>query len=229
MALLVAGVAHGVTNFECTIDGAQNVPPNPVSATGTGSFVLNDAQTELTYTIEFSGLTSPEIAAHLHNAGFHSNGPVVHGLPLGSPKAGVWSITPSQVTELFAGRIYVNIHSEIYTLGEIRGNLTPVATGVDSEPPKRSSALKANVPNPFKPTTTIEYSIAEPAHVSLRIFDTSGRLVRTLVNWTQSPDKIGAAVWDGTDDRGRLAPTGVYFYQLRTAGFEQTRKMLLLR
>ena len=111
------------TTFTATINGASNVPALAVPGTGAGTFVLNDAQTQLSYNIHFSGLLADEIAAHIHNAGARDNGPAVFGLPLGSPKIGVWSIPAAMVTELFASHLYVNIHSSLYVLGEIRGQI----------------------------------------------------------------------------------------------------------
>jgi len=230
VVLVLTGVPHAGTSLECTIDSAQNVPPNPVPGIGSGSFVLNDAQTELAYHIEFSGLLSPEVAAHFHNGGFHSNGPALFGLSLGSPKIGVWPISPTEVVELLAGRIYVNIHSEVYILGELRGNLAVVTSGVD--PPVTTPGatdLQPNYPNPFNPRTTIEYSIAARTHMSLKIYDTSGRLIRTLVDRTHSPSDSNTVEWNGLDDSGSPVATGVYFYRLETVDFSQTRKMVLVK
>jgi len=130
LALLVLfPTAISSSNFTASLNGASDVPPIPeVTATGTASFVLNDAQTQLTYHIEYSGLSSPETAAHVHNAPPKLNGPAVFALPLGTPKDGVWDIPPDMVTELLAGRLYVNVHTETYIQGEIRGNIEgPVA------------------------------------------------------------------------------------------------------
>jgi flagellar hook assembly protein FlgD len=64
--------------------------------------------------------------------------------------------------------------------------------------------------------------------VSLRIYDVTGRLIRTLVDGPQTPgDK--KVVWDARDDRGHEVASGVYFYRLRAPGFEKTRKMVLVR
>lgn len=125
LIVLVASApgTFATTTFTATINGASNVPALAVPGTGTGVFVLNDAQTQLSYNIQFGGLLADEIAAHIHNAGARDNGPAVFPLPLGSPKIGVWSIPPEMVTELFANHLYVNVHSTLYVLGEIRGNI----------------------------------------------------------------------------------------------------------
>jgi hypothetical protein len=230
VATASVGTTWAGTSFECVIDGTSNVPPNPVPGTGTGSFVLNDAQTELSYYIEFGGLVAPEIAAHFHNAGTRDNGPAVFNLPLGSPKVGVWQISPEMVAQLFMNRIYVNIHSEVYILGELRGNLMVVATGVGPNTPSPlSNALKANYPNPFNPRTTIEYGIDRRAHVSLKVYDASGQQVRTLVDRVQSPGEEQPVIWDGRNDNGESVASGVYYCTLVTGDFSQTRKMVFLK
>jgi hypothetical protein len=121
----LVATASATTTFTATLDGLQNVPPVPsVTATGTATMTLNDAQTELSFVIHVNGLSSPEISSHFHNAGRRDNGPIVFNLPLGNTKVGTWAIPPDMVTELFAGRIFVNIHTENYLSGEIRGNVS---------------------------------------------------------------------------------------------------------
>jgi hypothetical protein len=90
-------------------------------------------------------------------------------------------------------------------------------------------ALGQNVPNPFNPVTTIWYDVpAGGGAVTLRVFDVSGRLVRTLVDGQQIPG-WKSVVWNGRDDRDRGVSSGVYFYRMDAPGFSSTRKMLLLR
>ncbi|MCK4510975.1 hypothetical protein KAW64_04505, partial [bacterium] len=64
-------------------------------------------------------------------------------------------------------------------------------------------------PNPFNPSATIEYSIAAPGRVTIRVFDAAGRVVRTLVDREVEAGEHGA-VWDGTTDTGQRAASGVY-------------------
>jgi hypothetical protein len=94
--------------------------------------------------------------------------------------------------------------------------------------PPLQTSLHQNVPNPFNPTTMIRFDLAEHAHVELRIFDVSGRQVRTLVN--QSLDrKRHTVVWDGRDDAGVPVSSGVYFYRLEAGSFSTTRKMVVMK
>ena len=64
--------------------------------------------------------------------------------------------------------------------------------------------------------------------VTLKIFNTRGALVRTLVDSERSPG-THTAFWDGTDSAGRRVPSGVYFYRINAGDFSKTRKMVLLK
>ncbi|MBN2709436.1 MAG: VCBS repeat-containing protein [Calditrichaceae bacterium] len=90
-------------------------------------------------------------------------------------------------------------------------------------------ALAQNFPNPFNPTTNIEYQISNAAFVTLKIFDTLGREVVTLVN-KQMPAGIHTAQWNGKNARGQQVVSGIYYYQIKTNnGYMQTMKMILLK
>jgi hypothetical protein len=102
------------------------------------------------------------------------------------------------------------------------------ATAVDDPILPDGFALGQNVPNPFNPTTTISFDIGQPGRVDLRIYDVSGRLIRTLVSG-ELPSTRHTVEWDGRDDSGALASSGVYFYRLTTRDFDATKKMLLLK
>jgi flagellar hook assembly protein FlgD len=97
----------------------------------------------------------------------------------------------------------------------------------DTQPPLVNS-LSQNYPNPFNPSTTIAFSLKERGHVSLTVYNVAGERVRTLADETIA---AGAHTrdWDGRDQAGQPVSSGVYFYQLKTSGFEQTRKMVLLK
>jgi hypothetical protein len=90
--------------------------------------------------------------------------------------------------------------------------------------------LEAAVPNPFNPVTTIKYTILESGHVSLRVFNAAGQLVRTLVDEEQAPRAGGfTAIWDGTSDAGADVASGIYFYRLTAGNRTLTKKMVLLK
>jgi hypothetical protein len=110
------------------------------------------------------------------------------------------------------------------------GDILPQPTGIDPGPqPKFANFLRPAYPNPFNPTTTIVYGVKERGHVSLKVYNASGQLVRTLVNDVQTPGEVQPVTWDGTNDAGQFVSSGVYFYKLVTKGFSQTRKTVLLK
>lgn len=85
----------------------------------------------------------------------------------------------------------------------------------------------AQQPNPFNPRTVITWAMARSGRLELKVFDLRGRLVRTLHDGRAAA--TGSVVWDGTDDRGGAAASGVYFYEAVGAGERTVGKMTLLR
>ena len=349
--------AESSSGFTGKLTGGQEVPPVPTAATGTGSFTLNEARTELKYNVTVEGLTSAIVLSHFHNAPTGVNGGVVKTITstfVGNTASGTWTstdpepLTPTLVSELLAGRIYINVHTANFGSGEIRAQLRlttgvgrtanftgaqevpPVATpatgtgscvltaaGVEYDatvtgllgtlqlahfhdappganggvvkndhlelrqqhgdrrmgsgrcraldrrpdrplPDRRSvperaylhvrerrdpraaafagrgrdrdaasapvrTALEQNVPNPFNPSTAIRYQLARREHVSLRIYDTQGRQVMSVLDEEQAagPNSV-------TLDASGLA-SGVYFYRLETPSFSASRKFVLTR
>ena len=105
----------------------------------------------------------------------------------------------------------------------------PVRTSVDDPIPTTFRfRLLANVPNPFNPSTEIRFELAAPGSVHLRLFTARGEVVRTLgpVFFEAGPQ---ALVWNGLDDRGRPASSGVYLVELRTGADRAHGKLLLLK
>ncbi|MCP4546522.1 MAG: hypothetical protein GY835_08670 [bacterium] len=100
-------------------------------------------------------------------------------------------------------------------------------TGVDDYAPG-IFALNQNSPNPFNPTTTIDFEIPRRGDVLLEVFDVMGRRIATL------RDEVCAAgshtaIWNGCDDNGQAVGSGLFLYRLRAAGKTETRKMLMLK
>jgi hypothetical protein len=112
--------------------------------------------------------------------------------------------------------------------------LDPTDTGQpgDEIDAPRQTSLAQNIPNPFNPVTRIEFDLAQDGQVSLTIYDVAGRLVRTLIDAPMTRGRYTgekATVWDGFDNAGTRVSSGIYFYRLETAGFTDTRKMVVLR
>ena len=92
----------------------------------------------------------------------------------------------------------------------------------------KAFALGQNRPNPFNPTTVIEYVLPESAPVKLEVYNLLGQVVRTLVDGEQVAGRY-SVVWDGRDDLGREVATGIYFYRLSAGKFHAVRRMALVR
>ncbi|MCX5800005.1 MAG: T9SS type A sorting domain-containing protein [Candidatus Eisenbacteria bacterium] len=88
--------------------------------------------------------------------------------------------------------------------------------------------LLENHPNPFNPVTRIEFGLDEQARVSLRIYDISGKVVRTLVQESMSAGRHNAT-WNGEDESGMAVASGIYVCRLEAGSKTALRKMVLLR
>ncbi len=91
-----------------------------------------------------------------------------------------------------------------------------------------ATSLSDNFPNPFNPSTRVRFGLKEKGHVSLRIYDVSGRLVRILIDDIRDAGSY-EAVWDGANDEGRATASGIYFCRMEAVDYERTLKMVLLR
>jgi hypothetical protein len=89
-------------------------------------------------------------------------------------------------------------------------------------------ALDQNHPNPFNPATSISFSIERDQHVTLAVYDISGRLVATLADRAMIAGKYTER-WNGRDRSGTPAATGVYFFKLGAGNRTLTRKAVLVK
>jgi hypothetical protein len=105
---------------------------------------------------------------------------------------------------------------------------TKPGTGVPEAGPRvRHSFLEQNFPNPFRPVTTIRYTLDRDAEVSLKIYDVRGAVVRVLHRGRQE-EGAHSFQWDGRSEDGRRVATGVYFYQLQVGDRREAKKMIRL-
>jgi len=89
-------------------------------------------------------------------------------------------------------------------------------------------ALHPNRPNPFNPTTIIDYDVPAATHVTIEVINILGQRVATLVDETKAPGSY-EAVWNGRDQNGVRVSSGIYLYHMRAGDFTQTRKMMLMK
>ncbi len=107
------------------------------------------------------------------------------------------------------------------TVTVLRSN-EKLATNFDYE-------LKQNFPNPFNPSTQIEFSLKKESVTKLSIYNILGQLVKTLVSEKLVEGKHSIQ-WNGTNEFGKQVSSGIYYYKISTeSGFTQTKKMILLK
>lgn len=102
-----------------------------------------------------------------------------------------------------------------------------VATAEQNKPPE-FHFLSQNFPNPFNATTTIPYGLARSGPVKIAIYDILGQQLRTLVDQNQAAGNYQVH-WDGKNEQGAFAASGIYWVSLRTDNFLAQRKLLLLK
>jgi hypothetical protein len=126
----------------------------------------------------------------------------------------------------------LKIATNVPLLDTLQVNVTGYAdlgVGINGEETlPKEFAVSPNYPNPFNPSTTIRYQLPQAAEVNLVIYNILGQQVRTLVN-----DRLEAgyhqAVWDGRNEAGVPAGSGVYLYIFQAGNFKQVQKMILMK
>ena len=88
--------------------------------------------------------------------------------------------------------------------------------------------LRQNYPNPFNPSTEISFYLTEPGFTSLKVFNVTGQLVKTLISdyYTSGEHQV---LWDGKNSQGVNVASGIYFYALFTPQGRASKTMTLLR
>jgi hypothetical protein len=166
-------------------------------------------------------------------------------LRMALPPAGVdsiaWQLIAADSNNVTLRQAYFNY--QLVDKGSARGMHNPkyavdvlirsrqVITGIipsaNTEIPVKFE-MSQNYPNPFNPYTKFDFSIAKQSDVVIKIYDISGREVRTLVN-----EKLDAGIykadWNSLDNSGAYVSSGVYFYRIVAGNYTESRKMILLK
>jgi subtilisin family serine protease len=111
---------------------------------------------------------------------------------------------------------------------EITVQLTVFAVSSDMTEITSITTLQGNYPNPFNPTTTIHFSLAQIGNVEIKIFNSKGQFVRTLLNETRQSG-VHQIVWNGLDEKNQPVSSGIYLYQMRTENLSAIKKMLMIK
>lgn len=125
--------------------------------------------------------------------------------------------------------VYVAMGEGLFILEYFDPTLIDGKGGEDISPPN-TFVLSQNFPNPFNPSTTIDYSVpvGKPLQIKLEIFDLRGRFIRNLVDEVKHSGHCSVH-WDGKDEKGREVCSGTYLYRIIVGEFTSTKKMLILR
>jgi hypothetical protein len=104
----------------------------------------------------------------------------------------------------------------------------PVSISLSNQSIPDEYTLFPNYPNPFNPSTTISFFLPEAQLVNLEIFDSNGRKIRSMINESKHAG-FHQLSWDGSNEQGKPAVSGLYIFRIRAGGFVNSRKMLLLK
>lgn len=129
--------------------------------------------------------------------------------------------TRADLRRLFAAvrgrrRVVAALEGRLVTGRRVAGEAALTVVGTGAAPDRAASVA----PNPMNPEAVLSFTLRAPGRVDARLFDASGRLVRTVAPGIFLPEGRHRLQIDGRDDRGGALPSGVYFYRLRTADGE---------
>lgn len=102
-------------------------------------------------------------------------------------------------------------------------NATISNVNIISQQVPESFNLSQNYPNPFNPSTSIEFSLSKSSFVTLKVYNLIGQEVATLVN-----ENLSAGIYEATWN-GSSFESGIYFYKINAEGYQETRKMILIK
>jgi len=95
-------------------------------------------------------------------------------------------------------------------------------------PAPKNFVLNQNHPNPFNAATKLKFELPEASHVVIKIFNTEGQEIKTLINQTYAAGRH-EVIWDGLTESKRAAASGLYLYRIHAKDFVKTKKMILLK
>jgi hypothetical protein len=110
----------------------------------------------------------------------------------------------------------------------IQGYIPTGVTGKPENPSATITCLLPCYPNPARGSVAFSYQLKEPGNVCLAVYDITGRLVQTLVKGKQNAGSHSVA-WNGCNERGQNAASGVYFYKLTTGSYSAVKKLTMLK
>ncbi|MEP7145877.1 MAG: DUF1501 domain-containing protein, partial [bacterium] len=173
------------------------------------------------------GTAAPQfIFGDLVNVGVYGNNPDLINLSNGNlfHQYDFRQIYASVLKQLFAAT-----DQELLNVLLTPFNTLPLIIPQNPQPSKQTNseyALSQNYPNPFNPATNIRFTLKKDSNVSLKVYDTSGRIVQTLIDGFKNAGQYSVSF--DVSGRSNLS-SGIYFYKLKTDSFVDTKKMTLLK
>lgn len=137
----------------------------------------------------------------------------------------LYTMSPTELIDLAAEMTIVG-GEIVYDAG--KNPFTSVQSDDNRQNVPERFQLLQNYPNPFNPSTTIQFQIPLSAHVELYIYTILGERVRTLVN-RRCDAGTHSVHWDGLDDAGNQTASGIYIYSLKSGGFVDIKKSIVLK
>ncbi|MBI4429710.1 MAG: CHRD domain-containing protein [Ignavibacteriales bacterium] len=220
--------ASAQVHFTASLSGSQEPTPVNATASGTGSFMLNDSLTELKYVVSYRGLSGTlSVGGHFHVGSLGVSGPIVRNIasagdPASATFSGTWRKTDSQplttalVESLLVGKIYVNFHTSANTGGEIRGQLvlnTPLLfvaslSGANEPTPVNTPATGTGAFILSTDRSQLKYDISyrglsgplsAGGHFHAGPPGVVGPVVRAITGGGPPPDTTFSGVWSSSD------------------------------
>ena len=151
--------------------------------------------------------------------------------PDAAPDALVWSSDGNLIAfnrSLDVGRTDGKKAKQIFVIEFDESQLVGIKCDNSNDIPTEYS-LTQNYPNPFNPQTTIRFALPKSSTVSVKIFNISGKLVKTLVKNRKYNSGTHSLVWKGTNEKGLAVSSGIYFYRLKTENVTKVKRMVLLK
>ncbi len=223
-----AGKGGGILVWITTVQAKNNIIYNNNQTTGTQIALVNGGLLNLTHSLVEGGWTGTgniDVNPNFELSGFYlsdssacidtGDPDPLYNDPEGDPGMGKWPAKGTIRNDMgaYGGPMSKQLSEFVITSVE--------ESGSNNYP--TNFKLEQNFPNPFNPTTNIDYELGESQLVTLKIFDAIGKEVATLVNEEQSSGKHGVIF------SAENLPSGIYFYQLTTKNHFTTKKMMLLK
>jgi hypothetical protein len=151
---------------------------------------------------------------------------VFDGLPPGDPPYHIDIPIPAEGL-WYAYITLVNNLGHAHTITHVVEYSEPIETPDEHDRAPAAFYLAECLPNPFRTTTEISYAVPAAEHVSVKVYDVTGRLIRSLVDAPLEPG-VHRTLWNGKDDASRAVAAGIYYVRMTAGAYEATRKVIVL-